>query len=221
MPPNGNPQNGRIAIPCEWCGDLFLVWPYQSTRKYCSKAHRLLAMANPPARRWCEQCGQAFPFRPSPSAVARGFGRFCDRVCAARWQQLHRDQRGAANPWWKGDAAARRTGHSRARSLYPTLGACEECGLVPAVERHHRNGDTLDNRRANVALLCDRCHTRTHHLAAVCKRGHPFDEANTYYDRNGHKSCRVCRAALARAYRARRRQPGMRQSGPQTSPFGP
>ena len=30
-----------------------------------------------------------------------------------------------------------------------------------------------------------------------CKRGHPYDEENTYTDRRGHRSCRACRRESA------------------------
>ena len=33
-----NPHNGRIATPCERCGQIVWVWPSQSLRKYCSWA---------------------------------------------------------------------------------------------------------------------------------------------------------------------------------------
>lgn len=36
-----------------------------------------------------------------------------------------------------------------------------------------------------------------------CKRGHAFDESNTYWD-NGRRACRICRAACARRYRERK-----------------
>lgn len=29
----------------------------------------------------------------------------------------------------------------------------------------------------------------------VCPAGHPYDEANTYVDRNGHRRCNACRRA--------------------------
>jgi hypothetical protein len=41
---------------------------------------------------------------------------------------------------------------------------------------------------------------RTH-----CKRGHPFDEQNTYLAKNGARQCRRCEAAKQRRYRTERR----------------
>lgn len=167
---------------------------------------------NPPVARVCEWCGITFSWRPSPSAVRRGFGRFHSRGCASAFQLHHRDQRGPRNHTWKGDAAAVKSGHERARALYPHLGTCEACGLVPAVERHHRDGNTLNNSQSNVALLCDRCHTRLHLLRTHCKRGHPFDDANTYIRPTGDRRCRACSAAYQRRLRRARRQPVMGQS---------
>jgi HNH endonuclease len=38
----------------------------------------------------------------------------------------------------------------------------------------------------------------------ACDHGHPFNAANTYVDSLGKRHCRVCRAADARRFRARR-----------------
>ena len=59
----------------------------------------------------------------------------------------------------KGDAATQRTGRGRAQKLYEP-GACLVCGQ-PA-ERHHVDGNTLNNASENVVLLC-RKHHRTIH----------------------------------------------------------
>lgn len=39
----------------------------------------------------------------------------------------------------------------------------------------------------------------------TCKRGHPFDEVNTYFDPDGCRNCRECRRQALRASRARRK----------------
>lgn len=48
-------------------------------------------------------------------------------------------------------------GNREAVRLYPDLGACERCGK-PAEQRHHRDGDTSNNERTNIAFVCHRCH---------------------------------------------------------------
>lgn len=40
-------------------------------------------------------------------------------------------------------------------------------------------------------------------LRVECRRGHPFTDASTYIDGHGNRSCKVCRAASARKYRAK------------------
>ena len=51
-----------------------------------------------------------------------------------------------------------------------------------------------------------------HHNAAKthCRRGHPFDAANTYYDAAGKRRCRACLRAAWHRWRAERRQPAPR-----------
>lgn len=67
-------------------------------------------------------------------------------------------RRGPAHPAWKGDAAAPTTKRIRARRLYSLAGVvCEDCGQ-PAVDRHHKDGDTGNNIPENIACLCRRCH---------------------------------------------------------------
>lgn len=100
-------------------------------------------------------------------------------------------------------------GHKRAQRRYP-MGDCEKCG-APGRDRHHRDGDQMNNEPGNVAILCRRCHQREdgryealreRALAQArvqaerthCPRGHEYDEGNTYvHPRSGKRSCRACR----------------------------
>jgi hypothetical protein len=53
-------------------------------------------------------------------------------------------------------------GRKRAQRAYPQR-PCQECGTTEKrIDRHHVNGDTLDNSPENVALLCSTCHTKRH-----------------------------------------------------------
>ena len=139
----------------------------------------------------------------TPSGRLKGYGRFCTRSCASRWKMRGRDQSGALNPAWTGARGKPTAGRARARLLYPDLGTCEGCGDAPAVERHHRDGDPLNNARGNVAFLCDSCHTRFHLTRTHCKRGHPFDAANTHVKATGARVSRACAALYQRLRRAR------------------
>lgn len=64
--------------------------------------------------------------------------------------------RGPRGGTWKGEMAGKDAGRARARTAY-ALGDCERCGR-PAKDRHHKDGNTLNNDPANVAILCRRCH---------------------------------------------------------------
>ena len=60
--------------------------------------------------------------------------------------------------------------------------------LEPVTRRENlRRGDT------NAAVL-------------ACPAGHPYDEQNTWRDKNGHRHCRICQRASCRAHHRRRRQ---------------
>jgi hypothetical protein len=73
--------------------------------------------------------------------------------------QPWREARGPANHNWKGDVARVASGRARARRAYD-LGPCVECGQ-PGRDRHHLDGDTLNNTPENVRALCRRCHMRS------------------------------------------------------------
>jgi hypothetical protein len=54
-------------------------------------------------------------------------------------------------------------GRDEAERLYPLEGViCEKCGIRSAEHRHHKNEDTFDNSRENIALLCEKCHWEEH-----------------------------------------------------------
>lgn len=67
---------------------------------------------------------------------------------------------GENNPNWKGDRCGVRSGRDRARSLFKSNEPCSICGSIKS-ERHHKDGDTLNNEPGNVVFLC-----RKHHMAA-------------------------------------------------------
>jgi WhiB family transcriptional regulator, redox-sensing transcriptional regulator len=54
-----------------------------------------------------------------------------------------------------------------------------------------------------------------HHNAAKvrCRRGHPFDAANTYYDAAGKRRCRACLRSAWHRWKAAQRQPTHRAEG--------
>jgi len=136
---------------------------------------------------------------------------------------------GKHHPNWKGDRITQKSGRSRAERAFPTIGVCEQCGSVKA-ERHHRNGDTTDNRTQNIGILCRRCHMRedgrleqfielakrNHQLAVAarvsmakpthCPRGHLYVKENK-------RGCGTCYICLNEYKRNKRRMDKENRSG--------
>lgn len=118
------------------------------------------------------------------------------------------------------------SGHQEAQRLYPDpLGDCEMCGTEPAHDRHHIDGNTLDNRRVNVWFLCVRCHMaidgrlealrewgrrngptlvlrrwRDAPRVTHCKHGHSYAGDNLYVDPRGRRQCRACKREWERRH---------------------
>ena len=104
----------------------------------------------------CKECHQAKKYDACPICGARKWNR------AERCQTCASPLAGKDHPNWKGDEVSTKAARNRARAVIPTLGVCEhpDC-TAPAADRHHIDGDTLNNTRANLAGLC-----RRHHMEA-------------------------------------------------------
>jgi integrase/recombinase XerD len=103
-----------------------------------------------------------------------------------------------------------RTGRQRARYWFVLADVCERCNEAPAVDRHHVDGDPLNNVLENIQSLCRRCHMdvdgrlyqrpprRTH-----CKHGHEFNAENTYTNpTTGKRACKTCVREHGRRFEA-------------------
>ena len=58
---------------------------------------------------------------------------------------------------WRQDATHTAARH-RARVRYPVPLECQRCNEAAVIERHHKDGDPLNNEPENIAMLCRRCH---------------------------------------------------------------
>ncbi len=74
-----------------------------------------------------------------------------------RSSHLWAQKLGPDNPQWKGDEATPGTGNKRCRQTF-SLGQCVLCDNS-AVDRHHIDGNSLNNEPSNVMILC-----RHHHM---------------------------------------------------------
>jgi len=82
------------------------------------------------------------------------------RAKAAQWAEDH--------PAWKGDKASVKAGRSRALRLFPPQ-PCSVCGKARA-ERHHIDGNTLNNKPGNILFVCRKCHMAKDGRHEQCKR---------------------------------------------------
>lgn len=114
-------------------------------------------------------------------------------------------------------------GREFARRWFSLPAVCRRCGQAPPRDRHHQDANPHNNDPSNIDFLCRRCHQETdgriemlrslgkaQAAATHCKRGHPFDEANTYVcPKTKHRCCKTCRQAAVLRYRARKRDAAM------------
>lgn len=63
---------------------------------------------------------------------------------------------GTQHPAWVGDNACVKTGRTRALRKYSAR-PCSVCGSEKA-ERHHIDGNTLNNEAENIVFVCRKCH---------------------------------------------------------------
>ena len=116
------------------------------------------------------------------------------------------------HPSWKGDEARTNTKRSRARIRY-ALGPCEKCG-EPGTDRHHKDSNTGNNDRSNIAILCRRCHMSIDgRLDALKKRlaGRPMEitppqpcsNCSVPYKPLRRGLCAACSVYLSRTGRSR------------------
>lgn len=145
----------------------------------------------------------------------------CGKLTTAKELCRSCQKKGERNPQWRGNHVGVTQGRYRARRKFQGLRKqpCADCGKL-STELHHIDGNTLNNEADNVVPLCRRCHMlRDERLTKLverlkagpkvkamhCKRGHVFDQVNTYVKRDGRRSCRTChREQELRRYRARK-----------------
>lgn len=98
-------------------------------------------------------------------------------------------------------------GYARARKI-PRQESCDRCGTSGIIDRHHKDGNQLNNDPSNIAFLCRRCHKHAHSrpdVAERCPKGHPRTPEN-FAISGGRMFCRACHREYQRAYTARRKK---------------
>ncbi len=156
----------RVDIICLHCRKSFTVIASRAkTAKYCSCSCRALAVTQARSRETrvpciCASCGA--PFTVTPSAYAKGRGRYCSVQCAGK------AHRGPRNP---GERHIDNQGYvyfrdpERGRRVYEHRYLMERhLGrlLHPSEHVHHINGDKSDNRLENLRVLTRAEHAHLH-----------------------------------------------------------
>ena len=122
-----------------------------------------------------------------------------------------RDGYGRLKHHGKPDAAHRVAWELTNGPIPDGLGVLHHCDNPPCCQTdptegypdgHLFLGTTADNMADKAAkgrtVVCRYNAAKTH-----CPDGHPYDEANTYVDRKGHRTCKTCRRATTTRHRAR------------------
>ena len=70
-----------------------------------------------------------------------------------------------------GDKAKKGTGQMRAYVKFKGVTTCNRCKITPKSSfqmiRHHRDENTLNNKKSNIEFLCRRCHINHHRKALL------------------------------------------------------
>jgi hypothetical protein len=104
-------------------------------------------------------------FRPGPEAGSKQSEEWIEK--RKRWAEDHHA--------WKGEEASVKAGRSRALRRYP-LQPCSVCGKAHS-ERHHLDGNTMNNEPDNILFVCRKCHMakdgRLEQFRDTAKRNQP------------------------------------------------
>jgi hypothetical protein len=138
---------------CEQCGKSLRG---SRGKRFCSPACGYDFVRREQVAHDCLACGKPLVRKQYGATMEclRDFNgrQYCDRSCAAAFL------RGKRHHNWKGETARPNSHRARARENYVLPALCQECGVAPATQRHHRDGHTANNEPDNIAFVCSRCH---------------------------------------------------------------
>ncbi len=182
------PKPGYIQYICAQCGTPFLDFP-SNQRSFCGHACYWASLRKPPAPR---------PYRPT---LVDLFWAKVDFDC---FTSLYRPDLG---PCWIWRGSLDPNGYGRCPNRNPrysglahrfayqaSIGPIPEGLTLDHLCRVHCcvNPAHLEPVTSGVNVLRGFAPSATNARKEYCKRGHPFDEANTYHTKSGGRGCRAC-----------------------------
>jgi len=143
----------------EWIRELYLVQNLQ--RKEVAK---LAGVSDVCLGKWIRKFGLQKPKSQYPNRQ----GNTTYKSLSFKTKEKIRKAKLGENNWrWKGNNASQRAGNLRAKRRFKAE-KCEACGITTGrIERHHIDGNTLNNSVDNIKILCDACHKAWHVGQAV------------------------------------------------------
>jgi uncharacterized protein YlaI len=120
-------------------------------------------MALKQSQRTCRYCGVTFFAYSKPSRLRLYCSTYCggQRSTGTTQSQSHISKRiriGDQHHHWKGDSATDKSGRTRALRKFSAPDKCGRCLKIGRVDRHHVDGNTLNNEPSNIEFLCRKCH---------------------------------------------------------------
>lgn len=131
----------------------------------------------------CPICNSTFSIKPSRENKNNS-GVFC---CSTKCRSIAAKIKLFPCGRKQQEIVTQKSGRDRARKLYPNV-LCDVCGYFPA-QRHHKDGNTCNNSRENIAFLCPKHHIyadRLDHVRRISFLGGNASVKNCVRDKLGH-----------------------------------
>lgn len=95
---------------------------------------------------------------------------------------------------WKGERASYSAIHHWVKKHYGAPNRCENpnCPKITILYEWSNISGKYIRERTDWQMLCRSCHRRFDKRDG-CYENHPYDEATTYVNKRGHRTCKICR----------------------------